>query len=159
MAKDYAVRRIKNSKFAPKTVTAKQRANLRSAPPIGSPAGMTGIQAGSLPKPRGLSPADYEAIAAARIRIPKTATPVEAKIAQRGLERLIEVMEGRVPFRKANAALKAAVMVREEICGPIQRTVEVKGGLSLEALVSAASAAPVVDVGSHQAVLPAAEED
>jgi hypothetical protein len=95
---------------------------------------------------RGLTAADYEAIRAAKVRIPEKATPVEVTLAQRSLERMVEIMEGRVPFRKANAALKATVALREEICGPIQRTVNVQGGLSLEALVSAATAAATTEV-------------
>lgn len=128
---------------------------MRALPMIGSPERPLSMI--KPPTPRGLSPADYDAIASARIRIPKDASPVEAMIAKRSLERLIEVMEGRVPFRKANAALKAAVMVREEICGPIQRTVEVKGGLSLEALVSAA-ANPIVDIRPSQDALPGEDD-
>jgi hypothetical protein len=75
-----------------------------------------------------------------RRRIPKDASPEEQEIASWAMQRMVEVMAGKVGFRKAPSVLKAGIAVREEICGPLNRTVEMKGAITLEALVGAATA-------------------
>jgi hypothetical protein len=81
---------------------------------------------------------EMEAIKSAKIRLPKEASDVEAMVARYGFARICEVMAGTVGYRKAPSILKAAVLVREEICGPVARTINMEGGLTLEALVGAA---------------------
>lgn len=87
-----------------------------------------------------LPSAAVRALATAKWRVPDDAPEAAAELAGEALERLVGIMYGKVSFRKAPSALKAAAMIREEICGPLTQKVEVKGSLSLADLVTKATA-------------------
>lgn len=64
-----------------------------------------------------------EAVKAVRLRIPD-GTPQEAEdIANRALQRVVDVMDGKVHYG-ARDVLTAAAMVRNEVCGPIEQRVK-----------------------------------
>lgn len=68
-----------------------------------------------------------QAIKALNLRVPEsTPEPLKA-LANRALERVADVLEEEVDFRQANAVLKAATMLREEICGPVAQQVKHSG--------------------------------
>jgi hypothetical protein len=71
------------------------------------------------------------ALKAQRLRVPADASPEAAEVAGRALERLVDVLEGRVRSHKALATLKAVAMVREEVCGPIEKKLRVSGAMSV----------------------------
>lgn len=73
-------------------------------------------------------------------RVPKDAPPAARELADAALIRIRDVAEGRVGFRLAPSTLRAAIAIRDEVCGPVSQALEVKGTLTLEALVSAAAA-------------------
>ena len=75
-------------------------------------------------------------------RVPDNTDPQLAKIADRALERQLDVMEERVPPGLARAVLAASVELRDEICGPKPKAVNVKGELTLAEVVAAAAQEP-----------------
>lgn len=80
-----------------------------------------------------------KAIKSLRLRVPDDA-PEEAKeLADRALQRVADVMNCKVGYRQSNSVLKAAVHIREEVCGPVTRKVEVEGKIGLTALLDEAS--------------------
>ena len=70
-----------------------------------------------------------KAIKSLGLRIPETATPEEAALANRALDRIVAVMDEQVSAfgGGAFAVLTAARAVREEICGPVVKKVAVTG--------------------------------
>lgn len=68
------------------------------------------------------------------IRIPPNTPSDHAAIADMAMSRMIDVMTEGVHPSVAPSVLKAACVVREEICGPIVKKLEVKA--SLEQLLS-----------------------
>ena len=82
------------------------------------------------------------------IRIPPNTPPEHAALADVALSRMVDVMHEDVHPAMAPSVLKAACVVREEICGPIVKKVEVKA--SLEQLLTEAMDVDgdVVDRGS-----------
>lgn len=70
-----------------------------------------------------------------RHRVPEDA-PAEVKtLADRALARMEDVLEERVGHQQAPSVLKAAALIREEVCGPVHRDINVKGTLTLEQLI------------------------
>lgn len=61
------------------------------------------------------------------MRVPDGATPEAAELADRAFARVVDVLEERVHFQQAGHVLKAATMVREEICGPVAQKHELAG--------------------------------
>jgi hypothetical protein len=81
-----------------------------------------------------------KAIKALRLRVPDNA-PEEAKeLADRALSRVADVMNGKVHSSIATPVLKAATHIREEICGPLTKKIEVEGKLGLSGLLDAVGA-------------------
>lgn len=68
-----------------------------------------------------------QAIKALNLRVPENAPEAAKALANRAFERVVDVLEEGVDFRQAGAVLKAATMVREEICGPMAQKHEVAG--------------------------------
>lgn len=68
-----------------------------------------------------------EAIRALRHRVPHDAPAEVADAAGYALQRVLEVLSGRVRGQDAGPVLKAAAMTREEFCGPLAQKVEATG--------------------------------
>lgn len=62
-----------------------------------------------------------------RLRVPEAATPEAAALADEALGAVLEVMRGEWVVKGAGEKLKAAAMLREEICGPQPKPVELTG--------------------------------
>jgi hypothetical protein len=67
------------------------------------------------------------AIRALRLRVPDAAPLLAAELAGEALERIVDVMRGKVRPERAFPTLTAAKAVREEVCGPIVKKHEVAG--------------------------------
>jgi hypothetical protein len=91
-----------------------------------------------------------KAIKGLRYRVPSDLPDEMAAIAHRAFERYVDVMEGKVSFRQAPSVIKAATAVRDEICGPLAKDINVKGTMSLEMLIARA-AQEELDDGETQA--------
>lgn len=63
------------------------------------------------------------------VRQPPDLKPAEAAICDRAFDRIIDVMEERVPDKKAKSVLTACAMIREEILGPQVQKLSVEGNL------------------------------
>ena len=91
-------------------------------------------------RPRsGLPLGAIKAIQAMRHRLPLNATPEMAEVAGFAFGRMVDVLAGKVPSKKAPQVLNAAREIRAELCGPVQQKIEMAGGMSLEMLVARAS--------------------
>lgn len=82
-------------------------------------------------KPRGtkqiLEYGQVKAVKAAGLRIPE-GTPQEAReVADESLGVIIEAMRGQLGYLDGPFRLKAAAMLREEICGPVKQRFEHTG--------------------------------
>ena len=88
-----------------------------------------GKREGAGRKPGTLNTLPYgvvQALKAQRLRVPADASPEAADLAGRSLERLVDVLEGRVHSKKAANVLKAATYLREQVCGPMTKKLEVQ---------------------------------
>lgn len=65
-----------------------------------------------------------QAMKALNLRVPEGRPEPEKAVANRAFERIIDVMEEKVPFKDAPGVLKAASILREEICGPVKQRIE-----------------------------------
>lgn len=74
------------------------------------------------PLPRGA----VEAVKACRLRVPAGASEDAAKLADLALQRIVDVMVGQniAPFVSQQDVLKAASIVRNEVCGPVTQKLE-----------------------------------
>ena len=86
-----------------------------------------------------------QALRSMRWRVPADAHPAVAEGADYALARIFDVLAGRVPAHKSTQVLKAAVVIREEFCGPVTRKMEV-------------AQATTVNVVNPYAVPPSLEE-
>jgi hypothetical protein len=78
-----------------------------------------------------------KAMAAANHRVPKDAAPGAERVAGRALERIVDVMEGKVK-RYPGFVLHAATTLREEVCGKVASNVNIQADISWsEALAKA----------------------
>jgi hypothetical protein len=68
-----------------------------------------------------------QAIKALNLRVPDGASDAAKALANRALERVVDVLEESVDFRQAGSVLKAATILREEVCGPMAQKHEVGG--------------------------------
>lgn len=64
------------------------------------------------------------AVKAAGLRVPGSASEAQRELANRALQRIADVLEEGVHFTAAGHVLKAATILREEICGPVKQKVE-----------------------------------
>lgn len=88
------------------------------APKGGSRAGAGRPVGVSEPLERGA----VKALKAVRLRVPDNTSPEAAAIADEALERVLDVMRGKVYWQDAGSVLKAATHVRLEVCGnPTQK--------------------------------------
>lgn len=71
------------------------------------------------------------AIKACGLRVPKDATPAERELADRALQRVADVMEEQVSSFQSFAVLTAARTIREEVCGPVVKKVDVSGSITV----------------------------
>jgi len=79
-------------------------------------------------------------IRAAGYRVPPEASPEMRELADRALQRMSDVMEESVAAPIAPSVLKASTALREEICGPIEKKIQVSG--SLEAMLKTLDDSP-----------------
>jgi len=93
-------------------------------------------------------------------RIPEDVGGKAREAAERAFDRMIEVMEEKVDCRAAPHVLKAATAIREEVCGPIVRKIQVTTSLE-QMLAEAASdpgfgppGAPALNVTVERKALP-----
>lgn len=70
------------------------------------------------------------AVKACRLRVPEDATPAAAALADRALQRVVDVMEEQVFFQSAPTVLKAATVLREEVCGRVADKTEHSGSIT-----------------------------
>ncbi len=68
-------------------------------------------------------------IAPTGIRLPDGTPPEHAALADLAMQKICDVMTERVHPAMSPSVLKAAVTVREEICGPVVKKIEAKVGL------------------------------
>lgn len=68
-----------------------------------------------------------EAIRSLRLRVPKDAHEDVANLAGEALETIVNVMRGIVPASEAGNTLKAATLIRNEVCGPVTQKLEHTG--------------------------------
>ncbi len=67
------------------------------------------------------------ALKAMKHRLPEDASEEVKAVAARAFERLVDVMEERVPVMAAGHVLKAATLLREEVCGRVAQPLEHSG--------------------------------
>lgn len=77
-----------------------------------------------------LSHVETRALRGLHYRVAPDTHPVLGDIADSALIRMIDVMNEQVDPVHAGNVLKAASMIRDEICGPIAKKVELKMGLA-----------------------------
>lgn len=87
------------------------------------------------------------------IRIPPGTPPEHAALADMAMSRMVDVMCEDVHPAMAPSVLKAACVVREEICGPIVKKIEVKASLE-QLLTESMSVDREDDPPASQGLLP-----
>ena len=70
------------------------------------------------------------AIRGLRHRVPEDASETAAEVADLAFETIVKVMQGKIQ-KGTRDRLGAARIVREEVCGPIPKTIEVRGEIDL----------------------------
>lgn len=68
-----------------------------------------------------------QAVKALGLRVPEGTDPALREVADRAFQRVVDVLEERVGFQQAGHVLKAATVLREEVCGPLAQTVKHTG--------------------------------
>lgn len=63
------------------------------------------------------------------VRHSKDLPPEHAALADRALQRIVDVMEEEVHSKRAKAVLTAAVEIRDELLGPKTKKIEIEGSL------------------------------
>jgi hypothetical protein len=101
-----------------------------------------GTEASRLAPRSGLPVGAVKTIAALRHRLPDDASPEMVEVAGYAFTRMVDVLAGKVPARKAPQVLNAAREIRAELCGPVQQKIQMSGGMTLEMLVAQASQEP-----------------
>lgn len=97
------------------------------------------LMAGPAGEPNSLPPGFVKQFAKLRrLRASGQITEEEEELVGRCLQRMIDVMEQRVPPSYANFVLNAAYKIREEALGMLTSKVEVSGKLTLEAALEQA---------------------
>lgn len=93
--------------------------------PNGKPAGGKRTGAGRPKDSKNvLGQGETKAIKAAGLRVPESANKAERALADRAQQRIIDVMEEQVGGFSATPVLKAAIHLREEICGAVKQKME-----------------------------------
>lgn len=73
---------------------------------------------------------ERRAVQGTRYRVPDGTHPVLADLADHSLMRVVDVLNEKVDPEHAKTVLQAATILRDEICGPVVRRVELKVGLA-----------------------------
>ncbi len=68
-----------------------------------------------------------EAVKSLNHRVPKDAPPEAAALANHALARIVAVLDERVHFTASGHVLKAATLLREEVCGQVAQKLEHTG--------------------------------
>lgn len=68
-----------------------------------------------------------QALRTLRYRVPEGMPKVLADVAGESFEAIVDVMRGKVGWQDAAPRLKAATVLRHEICGPLATKVEMGG--------------------------------
>jgi hypothetical protein len=92
--------------------------------------------------PNALPTGMVKALKALSLRVPADASEEAKELADRALQRVADVMDGKVHSSIATPVLKAATHLREEICGPIVRKIEIDGKIGLSAILDEMEALP-----------------
>jgi hypothetical protein len=106
--------------------------SLKGTPKGGGPGGPTGPRSKDC-----ITREEKQAIRAMKWRVPAEAPEQAVELANEALGTIVKVMRQGVMFKHARTTLAAAAAVRDEVCGPIKRQVEVSGKLTYEQLVNA----------------------
>jgi len=77
-----------------------------------------------------LSGFEIQATRSLRHRVPKDVSPELGRLADHAFKRIVDVLDEKVSPDHSSEVLKAAVLIRDEICGPITKKVELKVGLA-----------------------------
>lgn len=91
------------------------------------------------------------------VRHPEKLPPEHAALADRALQRIVDVMEEQVHSKRAKAVLTAAVEIRDELLGPKTKKLEIEGSLEqilVATLEGGAPQTPMVESGSSAPALP-----
>lgn len=96
-----------------------------------------------------------KALQALSLRVPADAHPEAKELADRALFRIADVMEGKVHQSIATPVLKAATTIREEVCGPIVRKIELDAKVGISAILDEMANLPD---GSEEGAAAAASE-
>lgn len=97
----------------------------RNYVPNGKPNGGKRPGAGRKPGSRNTLPLGaVAAVRSAGLRVPDSATEAQRQLADRALVRVADVLEEGVSSFQAGHVLKAATILREEVCGPAKQKVE-----------------------------------
>lgn len=86
----------------------------------------------------GLEARAVRVLAPRGVRIPKELAPEYHDLANRALQRIVDVMEEEVHSKRAKGVLSAAIEIREELCGPKVQKISIEG--SLEQILTASLA-------------------
>lgn len=70
---------------------------------------------------------EVRAVKAAGLRVPDGAPKEQRELANEALGTIIDVMRGSIGFVEAPMRLKASAHIREEICGPVAKQVNLAG--------------------------------
>lgn len=98
----------------------------------GKPRGGARANAGRKPGSKNALPLGaVSAVRALRLRVPEGTSPVAAELAGEAFERIVKVMREQVSSFQAGNVLKAATLVRQEVCGPVPTKVDVGGALQV----------------------------
>jgi hypothetical protein len=84
--------------------------------------------------PNTLEYGEVKAVKVSGLRIPEGTPEAHVELADRALEKIVDIMEGRVSYLSASHVLKAATRLREEVCGPIAQKHEVSGSVSIRVI-------------------------
>lgn len=110
-------------------------------------------------KARGLTGLEVRAVrvcAPRGVRHPKNIPPEHAALADRALQRIVDVMEESVHSKRARGVLAAATEIREEICGPKTQKIELGG--SLESILYASLVPPAAPGALDSGIVAALPE-
>lgn len=95
-----------------------------------------------------------KAIASLRIRVPDNVSEEAKELADTALQRIADVMLEKVSYKRANSVLKSATAIREEICGPVTRKVEVEGKIGITALLDEMNKIEIAEAPRPKALPP-----
>ena len=102
---------------------------------------------------------------ALRHRVPRGTPPELEALADEALDTVAQVMRGEVWFQEAGPRLRAATIIREEVCGRVEDRLAVTGGVTIRVVSPYAvrrqpgDEGPVVEASPVAAPLPARSDE